>query len=355
MSTASIGRSALAACALASAALGVHAAAPRYTAVDLSSLQSRQVLGADFINEAGEIAGHRIAQAMFYTPGGAFQFVNDLAGMTGVTSVNDLSDAGHLAGRNNGTAFIYTPGEGVQYLPGRSVTGINSSGQYVGQLQEGTFGGYRYAPGQGESSVPGEPVRINESGDVLFRGDRNGGIQRSDGSIVDIGTPGGAFLSDLNDRGDVVGMARTAGGLAHAHLFTAEGEVIDLDTFGRTAEVAYSIARAVNNHRQVVGGYGDGVSFNGFLAGRSGMYDIESLLDPLSASQWDITEAMDINDAGQIIGMGRFNGRMTAFLLNPLAAPVPEPAAWLLLLAGVPVLAWSSRRQGRTPAGQCTA
>lgn len=32
---------------------------------------------------------------------------------------------------------------------------------------------------------------------------------------------------------------------------------------------------------------------------------------------WELIEATDINDAGQIVGYGRFQGRIRAFLLTP--------------------------------------
>jgi probable HAF family extracellular repeat protein len=36
-----------------------------------------------------------------------------------------------------------------------------------------------------------------------------------------------------------------------------------------------------------------------------------------AGSGWELLEATDINDAGQIVGYGRFQGRIRAFLLTP--------------------------------------
>ena len=62
---------------------------------------------------------------------------------------------------------------------------------------------------------------------------------------------------------------------------------------------------------------------------------------------------MRINDAGQLVGTGIFNGHSRAFLLNPIAAPVPEPAAILLMAAAVPPVVGVTRR--RRPAGHGNA
>ena len=56
------------------------------------------------------------------------------------------------------------------------------------------------------------------------------------------------------------------------------------------------------------------------------------------------TNATAINDAGQIVGFGDFNGATHAFL----PSPIPEPGAWVWMLvaaAGLPVVRrWTGRR-----------
>ena len=46
--------------------------------------------------------------------------------------------------------------------------------------------------------------------------------------------------------------------------------------------------------------------------------DLRRSLLPAGAG-WELIEATDINDAGQIVGYGRFQGRIRAFLLTPAA------------------------------------
>ena len=57
------------------------------------------------------------------------------------------------------------------------------------------------------------------------------------------------------------------------------------------------------------------------------MEDLNSLIN---APGWELLEAHDVNDLGQIVGLGRFNGVRHGFLLNP----VPGPGAWVGLVVG---------------------
>jgi hypothetical protein len=49
---------------------------------------------------------------------------------------------------------------------------------------------------------------------------------------------------------------------------------------------------------------------------------------------WELADATDINDAGQIAGYGFHNGATRAFLLTPVAA-VPLPGGIWLFISGL--------------------
>ena len=73
-------------------------------------------------------------------------------------------------------------------------------------------------------------------------------------------------------------------------------------------------------------------------------------------SGWRLLEASAINDSGQIVGFGLFNGAQRAFRLDPIeqrfedaaltatfdvdATPIPEPSALLLVAAGLAAIAF---------------
>ena len=101
----------------------------------------------------------------------------------------------------------------------------------------------------------------------------------------------------------------------------------------------YSRADAINNEGQVVGIYG--VSYSGathaFLYSGGVETDLDSLLP--ANSGWQITRAVGINDAGQIVGNGYYNGVPEAFLLDTdPSIPTPEPSSLGLLAAGAALL-----------------
>jgi hypothetical protein len=49
------------------------------------------------------------------------------------------------------------------------------------------------------------------------------------------------------------------------------------------------------------------------------MVDLNTLIDP--HTDWELLDAHDINDAGQITGQGRINEEYHAFLLTPIPNP----------------------------------
>jgi hypothetical protein len=62
------------------------------------------------------------------------------------------------------------------------------------------------------------------------------------------------------------------------------------------------------------------------------MIDLNSLLP--AGSGWVLESADAINDAGQIVGYGSFNGVYESFLLDTGGASAPEPASLALGCAG---------------------
>lgn len=83
-----------------------------------------------------------------------------------------------------------------------------------------------------------------------------------------------------------------------------------------------SVPLSVNNHGQVVGYAWYPVDSSqpfrrAFIYDyRTGvMTDLNTLIDP--ASGWHLLSAGGINDAGQIVGTGHFDGETHAFLLSP--------------------------------------
>jgi len=139
-------------------------------------------------------------------------------------------------------------------------------------------------------------------------------------TFTDLGTLGGATssASDVNTSGQVVGKAENASGLAHAFIWT-DGVMNDLGTLGGQGGWSLSGARAINDHGQVVGwAYKASNVSHAFLitpedtdadgtpdrwyrdTNADGANDLMSDLGTLAGMQF--SNALDINEAGQVIG-----------------------------------------------------
>jgi probable HAF family extracellular repeat protein len=86
------------------------------------------------------------------------------------------------------------------------------------------------------------------------------------------------------------------------------------------------------------------------------LFDLNTLVE--DAPGWTLTAAYGINESGQIVGSGLFNGRHSAFLLDPVlleisaasrnlsaVSDVPEPSTVILLAGGL--LAFACRQNTR--------
>ena len=82
---------------------------------------------------------------------------------------------------------------------------------------------------------------------------------------------------------------------------------------------SFSVARAINNSGDVVGGsltQGD-EGFHGFIYRNNQLHDLNDYLDP--ACQWELIHAVGINNVGEIIAIGSHAGEDRIVLLRPKA------------------------------------
>jgi probable HAF family extracellular repeat protein len=139
----------------------------------------------------------------------------------------------------------------------------------------------------------------------------------------------------------VIGSSNTADGQERAFLWEKSSGMSDLGSLGGNN----SYARAINNYGQVIGNSytADGQPRPFFWDKTSGISDLNNLV---SAPGWILYDALDINNAGQIVGNGSYNGQARAFLLTPnTSKSVPEPSSALAFLALGAVGAGAAKRQ----------
>ena len=260
------------------------------------------------INSAGDIVGSsgngsapRCCEHAFLYRGGTMLDLGTLGGDHSYAyGINDRLEIVGQAQLANGTyhAFLFKDGRMIDlgaFDRGSKASAINSLGQIIGSL---TF----------------EPT-LNSLYTSVALFTING--------FSDLGTFGGysARADGINDAGQITGTRSIQEGLLAANrafLYDMPtGRFRDLGTLGGGKD---SFANALNSVGDVVGLAVD-ASFQSraFLYSAGVMKDLNTLIP--QASGWFLTSANSINDAGQIVGSGRFNGRDRAFLLSPLSSP----------------------------------
>jgi probable HAF family extracellular repeat protein len=313
-------------------------------------------LGSDLfplaINASGQVTGVTLPdpRRAFLYSGGVVQELGTLGGESSAgRALNDHGEVTGTAWADTGrVAFLYSNGS-MQDLGAGDFSqgnGINNSGHITGQAitAEGERQAFIYSGG-GLHFLDGTlyGTDINASGQVTgvalrpIAGSPDEmayGFLYSGGSIQDLGTLGGGRSSvgvAINDRGQVTGNAQTAQGMNHAFLYS-DGSMRDLGE---------GEGEGINNYGWVVGRL---LSGHAFVYDGTARYDLNNFLDG-SGAGWRLRGAMDINDAGQIIGRGTHDGVDRGYLLTP----VPEPEAYALMLCGLGLLALRRKVAQRHP------
>ena len=162
-----------------------------------------------------------------------------------------------------------------------SPRGINDSGQIVGTkfLPDSDYHAFLYDSGTGETQ------------DL--------------GSLV--GSGGASTANAINGLGQIVGWGYNSVHRMHAFLYEGSGPMQDLGFFGQDDKTE---ARAINDQGQIVGTYSltSSSTSHAFIINGTGP------IQPLGTLDTVASEAVDINNLGQIVGSAIFGGATHAYL-----------------------------------------
>lgn len=326
-----------------------------YRVTDLGTLPNQPQSAASAINNKAQIVGWSGAGAglkgtrAFLWHRGRMQALGVRQG--DFSTATGINDKGHVVGwwatyqAGSIRSFLWRNGgvEDIGALPGHQnseANGINNRDEVVGASYTGGPGGsanraflWNNGSMTDLGTLPGTPndeeavaYGINDSGRVVgysswyywFRG-----FLCRDGKMQELKSPGQrlTYASAVNARDQVVGALNTGlnpngkGRLGRACLWH-QGQVTDLGTLGQGR---ISSATAINDQGEIVGWsyvseYKD-QEIRAFVWQRGKMHDLNGLIAPDTG--WVLVSANGINDLGQIVGTGTFNGKTRAFLLTP--------------------------------------
>jgi len=326
----------------------------KYTLTDLGVYDAVESYGIN-LNENGQVVGWQYdatgnASAFYYSNGQMTNMGNLGGNNSYAFGLNDYGVAVGSSETTNGYlhAMVYQNGQVTDLgTMGKNISeacGINNAGTIVGYTADSntsydSWRSFIRENGQmidlntlidpGSGWILNDAWGINEAGQITGQGTLNGvahAYMYYNGIVTDLGSQGGsaAYGMTINQLGQVVGAAYNPDDQAMAFVWNAVNGMQTLGDFGGTWSTAFSI----NNLGQIVGEADDAQGgYRAFLYEDDTLIDLNSLIDPQNG--WYLQDAEDINDQGQITGIGVINGTPHAFLLTP----IPEPAtAGLFLL-----------------------
>lgn len=316
-------------------------------------------------------------------------------GGAGSSTAAGLSDNGIVVGQSNGQAYRWTMGGGMVGLNGlggatTTANAVNSSGQIAGRSD---LGGGGFHAVLWDNSVNATDLGgtfstgngINEAGTVVGTSNSRGFRKTYGGAMFQLPTLDNITISNaVNTGGTVTGGSDDASSNRHAYRWNGEANLEDL---GIPVLDSASQGQAINDSN-VVAGYttrfstfgafrfdtdfeilnglynydtrAHGINNDGDAVGHSWLSDDGSVDSravlwnagnanainlndhiPGFETEWILERATDINNNGQIVGTGKFNGQTRAFLLTP----VPEPGTIAALGLGALALLKKKRRR----------
>ncbi len=294
----------------------------------------------DAINNSGQVAGRQKN-----SDGSVVGFIYSAGTMTftgSVTHPSDINNSGQVTGTTSGThGAIWTNGSEVDLGYRLFPTAINSQGDVAGYTyssQDSFF--YDGSSLTYLHDVVGSPCAangMNDSGQIVgYTSTPSSSNWRAflyqDGSVTYLPSlrGGSTIAEDINNDGLVVGRSDVSG----QYVAFSWNQQNGIKNLGSLPGHVGSSAGAVNNLGQIVGTSSTlNLDSDVFLYTDGTMYNLKSIA--VNGNQWvRLTSANDINDSGQIVGVGQLYNNNVLTTCYFVTSPVPEPATISLLAFG---------------------
>ncbi len=309
-----------------------------YTLTELGTLPGATEAAALAINDRGQTVGYvgidRTRYVGYLYDNGQTQ---DLSAF-GLNLAYGINNNGQIVG---GSALL-SGGTTTSLLPAQDGTdffalALNDNAQIVGDSDPNRPANSQpllWQQGTITSLLPGRHGRatdINNAGQLAVTEniafDQYGAVRRSvayrfdlaTGQLTDLQAQIGSTdpiiksgASGINEAGHIVGFAST--GQRSLPVLWRDGQAIDLGGFGA--------ASGINDSDQIVGSSSNGRGLQAALWRDGQRFDLNALIP--QGTDWQLTQALAINNAGQIVGIGtRADLRLRAFLLTPRFRDLP--------------------------------
>ncbi len=296
-----------------------------YRLVDLGSMSDGESV-AYGINNNGQVVGKASDRAVIWEDG-VMTILTDYGYRSTVFAINNASQAVGtiITVGSDPMAVIFEDGSWSRlFSSDGNAYGINDNQVVIGWLQNNSQAVMKDLVSGIVTNISFSvaPKGINDLNHIVA-----GGVLWDDGVFTQLGnlglnSHGSTTAYDINNNDIVVGMSCYEPGNFHAFRWDNVNGIVDLGTIGGT----YSGASAVNEIGEIVGS-----SWNSSTSWHAVVWDTDGLIHDLN-SLADVTgwiylsDANDINDKGQIVGVGyKEGGVQHAYLLSPIGVSVqPE-------------------------------
>lgn len=299
-----------------------------YTVTPVTTLGGTQTYPTA-MNPAGDIVGYnwlgtRKHYHAFLNHKGKAQQIDKPFGWTG-SQAQAINAAGHVAGFHDGANFTsaaFLLADGIATDLGISPFGdvawaVNDADQVAGEYLDADLRRHAFVWQAGETQDLGTlgglrsgALAINQAGHVVGYAAMADNMSMHaflyrDGTMLDLGLPRGtssSFAVAINDADQVAGYAYGKQGGSRCFILKGQpgDSLMDLGDLGGSD----CQPSGINRHATVVGTAKlASQAWHGFVWSRGTMRDLNTMLDPVTGAGWYISDAVTVNDQGQILAL----------------------------------------------------